>query len=240
MLPDGVASHDGRIKKGDRIISVNGCDVAGLTNKEALQKLKEAGDHVILITTRKIGRRNTTSTQHSRQTSGSNSHAVSRMSPEHSPKLTHRRGYGTGSSDEGSREGSRTASPRHSKKHQRRVSVTTQGEVLTFRDQKSTLPRKIKGDKSGVHLVELHKGPTGLGMQLQGSADPQTPITVKAVLKGGPAFRSGKIHERDEIIEVNGTSFENVSYQEALKVMKSFPQGKISIILRNYDPIGEL
>ena len=235
VLPDGVASHDGRIKKGDRIISVNGCDVAGLTNKEALLKLKEAGDRVILITTRKIRR----STQHSRQASSANSHAVSRMSPEHSPKLTRRKGYGTGSSDEGSREGSCTASPRHSRKHQRRLSVTTHGEVLTFRDQKSTLPREIKGDKSGVHLVELHKGPTGLGLQLQGSSDPKTPITVKAVLKGGPASRSGKIHERDEVIEVNGTSFENMSYQEALKVMKSLPQGKISIILRNHDPMGD-
>lgn len=237
VLPDGVAFHDGRIKKGDRIISVNDCDVSGLTNKEALQKLKEAGNHITLITTRKIGRR--ASTQHSRQTSSSNSRAVSRMSPEHTPKLTRRRGYGIGSSDEGSREGSCTASPRHSKKHQRRLSVTTQGEVLTFRDQKSTLPRGIKGDKSGVHLVELHKGPTGLGMQLKGSSDPKTPITVKAVLKGGPASRSGKIHEKDEVIEVNGTSFENVSYQEALKVMKSLPQGKISIILRNHDPIGD-
>lgn len=237
VVPGGAAARDGQLKTGDHIISVNDQNLSGLSNKEALRTLKEAGEHVTLIVTRKIGRmtsRATTplpSTAPSKQGSGETSRVESRMSPQHSPRAT-RHGH-TGSSDEGSREGSRSSSPQHTRRHTRRKSVSVQGEVLKFRDDRSTLPRKIMGDKGRVHLVELHKGPTGLGLQLQGSTDASTPITVKAVLRGGPAYKSGKIHVRDEIIEVNSISFQNLSQQDALKAMKGLPQGKVSIILRD-------
>ncbi len=243
MIAGGVAASDGRMKRGDRILSVNDQSVAGLSNKEALQLLKNAGEHVNLVMTRKVGRRSRATTplasaRHSRQVSGDNSCTESRrMSPQRSPKIPGLRK--ATSSSEGSPEGSRGASPQHPRRHQRRKSVTAHGEVLTFRDKKSTLPRQIKGAKVGVHLVELHKGPTGLGLQLHGSADSTTPITVKAVLRGGPAFRSGKIHTGDEIIEVNGTSFESLTMQEAVKAMKSLPQGTVSIILRDHKAIVE-
>lgn len=237
MISSGVASHDGRIKRGDRIISVNGKDFNGMTNKSALRVLKNAGDQVTIVLSRK-GRRSRATTPmasvlHSQQGSpGETSCAESRrMSPQ---ALYRSRGRGVGSSDEGSQEGSRGPSPQPSRRHRRRESMTAQGELLTFRDKTSTLPRKLKGAKRGVHLVELHKGPTGLGVQLQGGTEPAAPIIVKAILRGGPAFKSGKIHEGDEILEVNGQSFEDLNHQEALKVMKSLPQGKVSIILREH------
>ncbi len=239
MKPEGVAARDGRIKKGDRIISVNDQSFSGLTYQQALQILREAGNHVTLVTARKIGRRASRTTtplasaRHSRHVSGESSRIESRrMSPQQSsPRISsHRTG---GSSDEGSRDGSRASSPQPSKKHRRKESVTAHGEVLTFREKGSTLPRKIKGAKVGVHLEELHKGPTGLGIQLAGSSDGNVPITVKEVLRGGSAYKNGHIHKGEEVIEVNGTSFEGMNLQNALKVMKTLPQGKISLILRD-------
>lgn len=240
MVPSGAAARDGRIKTGDRITAVNDQSLNGLSNKQALQKLKDAGDHVTLKIARKVGRRASRATtplasaRHSIHGSGDTSCVESRrMSPQRSPRGTLRRGHGAGSSDEGSREGSRGTSPQHNRRHRRRQSVSAQGEVLTFRGNRSTLPRKIKGAREGVHLVELHKGPTGLGLQLQGSVDATTPIFVKAVLRGGPAYKSDKIHVGDEVIEVNGIPFENMSQQDALKTVKNLPQGKVSMILRD-------
>ena len=106
--------------------------------------------------------------------------------------------------------------------------------MLTLTDNKNTLPRKLHGAKVGVHVVELHKGPTGLGIQLHGGTDGTTPITVKVVLRGGSADKSHMIHEGDHILEVNKTSFERFSQLEAMKFMKSLPQGKVSIILRDH------
>jgi len=210
---------------------VNGKHVDGLTNREALQLLKEAGNDMTLILTRKVGRRI------SRQTTPSTSREVSRaesrcLSPQRSPpRFAKRGGYGSCSSDEGSREGSRGPSPSTSRRHRRRESVTVEGEVVNLREKRSTLPRKLRGTKDGVRRVKLHKGPTGLGMQVSGGHD--GPVTVKVVLKGGPADKSHSIHIGDEILEVNNTSFEKYTQKQAMDFIKALPQGKVSIILRD-------
>lgn len=81
--------------------------------------------------------------------------------------------------------------------------------------------------------MDLHKGPTGLGMKVNGGPDGVTPITVKEVLKGGAADKCHNIHEGDEILEVNKTSFENYNKKQAMDFIKALPQGKVSIILRD-------
>ncbi len=236
ILPDGVAHKDGSIRRGDRLVSVNGASAANLTNREALQLLKNAGNDITLVLTRKVRRI-------SRQTTPATSRDVSRAesrrwSPQRSPRCTKRGGYGTGSSDEGSREGSRGPSPQGTRRHRRRESVTVEGEVVNLRDRKSTLPRKIRGAKAGVRLVDLHKGPTGLGMKVDGGSDGTIPITVKSVLKGGAAAKSHNIHVGDEILEVNKTSFEQYSQKQATDFLKGLPQGKVSIILRDRQNAG--
>jgi len=89
------------------------------------------------------------------------------------------------------------------------------------------------GDLGCVKVVDLRKGPTGLGMQLMGGSDTPNPVTVKEVFPGGPAHKSGKIRAGDVILEANGISFEELNHDEAIKTMKGFSQGKVSIILRD-------
>lgn len=126
--------------------------------------------------------------------------------------------------------GANYRTPQPSKCH--RESKNSQGEILTFTNRRSTLPRQINGSKVGVRLVELQKGTGFLGMQLEGDESEDSPIIVKSVLKGGAAYKSGKIHEGDEILEVNGVSFERANLKKALKFMRKLPQGKVSLILR--------
>lgn len=123
----------------------------------------------------------------------------------------------------------RPLTPLRTPKHQR-----DSGKVLTFKNNKSTLPRVIRGNKRGVCLVELEKGPAWLGMQLQGGGD-VTPITVRAVFRGGTVYKSGKIHVGDEIIEVNGVPLAKLRLEEAVKVLRDLPPGKVSLILRNQE-----
>ena len=100
------------------------------------------------------------------------------------------------------------------------------------RERAVTMPRKLSSTV-GVKIVEMHKGPTGLGMQIRGGADSNLPIMVKVVFPGGPAHKSGKIHPGDLIIEVNSESFENLTHKEALDKLKSLPQGKVSLLVRD-------
>ena len=232
MLEDGIAFKDGRIKRGDRIVSVNDNSLSGLTNKEGLLLLKNSGDRVTLKLVRKIGRRTScaptpmASALQSRRSSGDQSKegSLPTSRPQTPPKRLSQRRRG---SAENSKEGSKASSP-PSSRHWRRQSITNVGTE----SRKATLPRTLKSTV-GVKVVDLRKGPTGLGMQLMGGSDTTNPVTVKEVFPGGPAHKSARIRAGDVILEANGISFETLSHDEAIKTMKGFPQGKVSIILRD-------
>ncbi len=106
-------------------------------------------------------------------------------------------------------------------------------KVSAIGGDRKTLPRQLSST-IGVKLVELQKGPTGVGMQLQGGKEgTDVPVTVKSVFPGGAAYKSGKIRPGDVILEANGISFEQLSHEQAIATIKSFPQGKVTLILRD-------
>ena len=234
-MVDCVAHKDGRLKRGDRIISVNGQSLVGLTYKEALKILKEAGLDVTLVIARKIGRRTSTintpymSTFQSRRGSGENSQQGSNPgSRQGSPPSARKRKHSSGENSRGESKGSSPKPSRRSTISQRR-----RESISVDKGESKTLPRQLSSTL-GVKLVELQKGPTGVGMQLHGGKEgANTPVTVKSVFPGGSAYKSGKIRTGDVILEVNGISFEHLSHEQAIATMKGFPQGKITLIVRD-------
>lgn len=235
---------DGRIKRGDRIVSVNGQLLEGLTNKEALQLLKSSSSVVTLEVARRIGRRGSqaASPSHSQLQSRHSSGESTREPPSPvmgSHFMTRQRRDSSGSEGGGPQTGPPTPptlqAPRNTlRRRSRHESLSQEGEeIMALRANKpATMPRKLKSTE-GVKVVELHKGPTGLGMNLKGGTDENLPITVREVFPGGTAHKSGKIHPGDIIIEVNNDSFESLTHREALQKLKNYPQGKISLLVRD-------
>ena len=223
VLPEGLVFKDGRVKRGDRIVSVNDHPLAGLTNKDALKLLKESGGEIKLEVARRLGQRSQGpsplhSQLQSRQSSGENTNeppspAVGRQRRESAPPTPPKAPANT------------------LRSRSRRVSLSQVDDDPT-RSRAVTMPRKLKSTE-GVKIVELHKGPTGLGMNLKGGTDENMPIIVREVFPGGVAHRSGKIFPGDVIIEVNNDSFEMLTHRGALQKLKSYPQGKISLLVRD-------
>ena len=215
VIADGLVFKDGRIKRGDRLVSVNDKPLAGLTNKEALQILKESGAYVKLEVAQQIGQRSQApspfqSQLQSRQSSGeSTNEPPSPVIPPTPPNI-----HAPGNT---------------LKRPSRRLSLSQDDDE---RSKPATMPRKLKST-IGIKIVELHKGPTGLGMNLKGGTDENLPIIVREVFPGGVAHKSGKIFPGDVIIEVNNDSFESLTHREALQKLKSYPQGKISLLVRD-------
>ena len=52
--PKGVAGASGRLRRGDRLCSVNGQSLSGVTRHEALNLLKTAGNKVTLDVARQV------------------------------------------------------------------------------------------------------------------------------------------------------------------------------------------
>ena len=242
VLPDGLAHQDGRIKRGDRIISINGKSLSGLDNKSALLCLKNSGATVTLEVARRVGRRGSRaptpfgSHLHSCHSSGE----ITKEPPSPVPEGRHvpviKRQDSSGS------EGGLQTPPtftvpviptrRRSRRESSSGLMVAEDDFSAGREKVSTMPRKLNSTV-GIKIMELFKGPTGLGMQIRGGTDTNLPIMVNVVFPGGPAHKSGKINPGDVIIEANNESFENLTHKEAIERLKGFPQGKVSLLVRD-------
>ena len=49
VFPSGPAATDGRLKRGDQVLAVNGVGLDGATHEQAVTLLKNAGDTVSLV-----------------------------------------------------------------------------------------------------------------------------------------------------------------------------------------------
>ncbi|XP_066247023.1 uncharacterized protein [Euwallacea similis] len=97
----------------------------------------------------------------------------------------------------------------------------------------NTAPSK-PSTKISDKTVTFCKGPgkKSLGFSVVGGKDsPKGPIGiyVKTVFKEGQAAESGVLHEGDELLSINGKSFQGLSHLEAVALFKSIKCGEVLI-----------
>lgn len=68
-------------------------------------------------------------------------------------------------------------------------------------------------------VVELEKGPQGLGFNIVGGEDGHG-IYVSFLLAGGPAERSGVLRRGDRLLAVNDIDITNATHEVAAKALK--------------------
>uniref|UniRef100_A0AAQ6A7S8 Multiple PDZ domain protein n=1 Tax=Amphiprion ocellaris TaxID=80972 RepID=A0AAQ6A7S8_AMPOC len=87
------------------------------------------------------------------------------------------------------------------------------------------------GSLPGVlHMIELEKGKTGLGLSLAGNRDrSRMSVFVVGIDPNGAAGRDGRMVVGDELLEINGQVLYGHSHQNASSIIKSSPS-KVKII----------
>ncbi|KAJ2950088.1 hypothetical protein O0L34_g11429 [Tuta absoluta] len=81
-------------------------------------------------------------------------------------------------------------------------------------------------------VVELEKGPQGLGFNIVGGEDGHG-IYVSFLLAGGPAERSGELRRGDRLLAVNDTDITHATHEQAAKALKSTGQNvKLTVVYR--------
>uniref|UniRef100_A0A3B4ADX9 Multiple PDZ domain crumbs cell polarity complex component n=1 Tax=Periophthalmus magnuspinnatus TaxID=409849 RepID=A0A3B4ADX9_9GOBI len=87
------------------------------------------------------------------------------------------------------------------------------------------------GSLPGVlHMIELEKGRTGLGLSLAGNRDrTRMSVFVVGIEPSGAAGRDGRLMVGDELLEINGQVLYGHSHQNASSIIKSSPS-KVKII----------
>uniref|UniRef100_A0A6Q2Z3K5 Multiple PDZ domain crumbs cell polarity complex component n=1 Tax=Esox lucius TaxID=8010 RepID=A0A6Q2Z3K5_ESOLU len=86
-----------------------------------------------------------------------------------------------------------------------------------------------------LHMIELEKGKTGLGLSLAGNRDrSRMSVFVVGIDPSGAAGKDGRIVVGDELLEINGQILYGRSHQNASSIIKSAPS-KVKIIFIRYE-----
>ncbi|XP_029609701.1 multiple PDZ domain protein isoform X7 [Salmo trutta] len=92
-----------------------------------------------------------------------------------------------------------------------------------------------------LHMIELEKGKTGLGLSLAGNRDrSRLSVFVVGIDPCGAASKDGRIVVGDELLEINGQILYGRSHQNASSIIKSAPSKIKIIFIRNTDALNQM
>uniref|UniRef100_UPI00398E37DF protein lin-7 homolog A isoform X2 n=1 Tax=Pristiophorus japonicus TaxID=55135 RepID=UPI00398E37DF len=106
-----------------------------------------------------------------------------------------------------------------------RASATTQATVAAFAaSQGHSHPR----------VVELPKTEEGLGFNVMGGKEQNSPIYISRIIPGGVADRHGGLKRGDQLLSVNGVSVEGEHHEKAVELLKA-AHNSVKLVVR-YTP----
>lgn len=243
IVPSSAAGQCKQLEAGDRLVSVNGKPVQGLTTQAARELLKTTPDCVKLVVSRRAaattsGLKQRRGSQRTRQLRPADSTGDIGSSTKLSDSQTT---LSTLQDDEGvqplSRYGSQESLDRvsmGSTVSERRGTMRRRSSITPGHNISMTMARRAGISMADVKALELVKGNSGLGFSIvggAGSTSGQQQISIKTVFAGGPAAKSKQVDEGDILIEVNGKDFTSITRSEAVTVLKNIPQGPVRLLL---------
>ncbi|CAB3411251.1 unnamed protein product [Caenorhabditis bovis] len=83
-------------------------------------------------------------------------------------------------------------------------------------------------------IVELPKTDQGLGFNVMGGKEQNSPIYISRIIPGGVADRHGDLKRGDQLIAVNGINVESECHEKAVDLLKS-AVGSVKLVVR-YTP----
>jgi C-terminal processing protease CtpA/Prc len=83
-------------------------------------------------------------------------------------------------------------------------------------------------------VVELPKTEEGLGFNVMGGKEQNSPIYISRIIPGGVADRHGGLKRGDQLLSVNGVSVEGEHHEKAVELLKA-AQGSVKLVVR-YTP----
>ncbi|GFR65072.1 partitioning defective 3-like protein, partial [Elysia marginata] len=209
ILPKGAAVQDGQLRSGDRLLEVNGVEMTGKTQAEAVAFLRTLpeGSVVELVVSRqeevdekfKVPRKMVEN-----PTSDSKEHDTCELPDVFEPSNNDDGNQGGDNDD----EYPHTVLPQHPSQSLDSIDGISGKEKVTLR----------------IPLNETNSA--GLGVSVKGKTQSSQTglldlgIFVKTVLQGGAAYKDGRLRVNDQLLEVNNIKLEgqpNTAAMEALR-----------------------
>ncbi|VDK22643.1 unnamed protein product, partial [Anisakis simplex] len=115
------------------------------------------------------------------------------------------------------------------------VSVEGSREVRASATAKATVAAFAAAEgHAHPRIVELPKTDQGLGFNVMGGKEQNSPIYISRIIPGGVADRNGQLKRGDQLIAVNGVNVECECHEKAVELLKS-ARGSVKLVVR-YTP----
>ncbi|XP_039109597.1 multiple PDZ domain protein isoform X2 [Hyaena hyaena] len=250
VLEDSPAGANGTLKPGDRIVEVDGMDLRDASHEQAVEAIRKAGNPVVFMVQSIINRPrksplpslphnlypkyNFSSTnpfadslQFNADKAPSQSESESEKAPLCSVPLP-------------PSSASAEMSTNHAHSSASKISEDVDKEDEFGYSWKNI--RERYGTLTGeLHMIELEKGRSGLGLSLAGNKDrSRMSVFIVGIDPNGAAGKDGRLQIADELLEINGQILYGRSHQNASSIIKCAPSKVKIIFIRNKDAVSQM
>uniref|UniRef100_A0A8D2DF26 Multiple PDZ domain protein n=1 Tax=Sciurus vulgaris TaxID=55149 RepID=A0A8D2DF26_SCIVU len=250
VLEDSPAGKNGTLKSGDRIVEVDGMDLRDASHEQAVEAIRKAGNPVVFMVQSIINRPrksplpsllhnlypkyNFSSTNpfaDSLQFNADKAPSQSEPEPEKAPLCEASPPSPSAFAEMGSDYAQSSAS---------NISEDVDKEDEFGYSWKNI--RERYGTLIGeLHMIELEKGRSGLGLSLAGNKDrTRMSVFIVGIDPNGAAGRDGRLQIADELLEINGQILYGRSHQNASSIIKCAPSKVKIIFIRNKDAVSQM
>uniref|UniRef100_A0A4W5NRC4 Multiple PDZ domain crumbs cell polarity complex component n=1 Tax=Hucho hucho TaxID=62062 RepID=A0A4W5NRC4_9TELE len=225
ILEDSPAGRNGTLKTGDRVVEVDGVDLRDASHEQAVEAIRRAGNPVVFLVQSIVHRPRVSLL----------APCVGTLAPLYfssfRPSCT-RQSSTTDTNEERAKAPQLYSQSFHI--HQYDVSVVRLISIYPLFSTESIIQRY--GSLPGLlHMIELEKGKTGLGLSLAGNRDrSRLSVFVVGIDPCGAASKDGRIVVGDELLEINGQILYGRSHQNASSIIKSAPSKVKIIFIRKF------
>ncbi|XP_061485975.1 multiple PDZ domain protein isoform X18 [Rhineura floridana] len=217
ILEDSPAGRNGTLKTGDRIVEVDGINLRDASHEQAVEAIRRAGNPVVFMVQSIINRprASSQSDSESEKTSSAN---LPLPPPSVSPGMSSEVVQQSCNKD---------------------LDDFDKEEEFGYSWKKiSQRYGNLSGD---LHMIELEKGKTGLGLSLAGNKDrSKMSVFVVGIDPNGAAGKDGRLQIADELLEINGQVLYGKTHQNASSIIKCAPSKVKIIFIRNKDAVQQM
>ncbi|XP_068032405.1 multiple PDZ domain protein isoform X5 [Anomalospiza imberbis] len=269
ILEDSPAGKNGTLKTGDRIVEVDGIDLRDASHEQAVEAIRKAGNPVVFMVQSIISRPRPeslyspssasapcgqkTTNPFYRQSSKEVSNPIRvtfRCSPTNPFAPTPFKAFGQSDTEPENTSLCNLPLPTPSAYSGMSSDVAQSSSIRVPEDVekedefgyswKKILQRygNLPGE---LHMIELEKGKTGLGLSLAGNKDrSRMSVFIVGIDPNGAAGKDGRLQIADELLEINGQILYGRTHQNASSIIKCAPSKVKVIFIRNKDAVNQM
>uniref|UniRef100_A0A8C0UXM6 Multiple PDZ domain protein n=1 Tax=Cyanistes caeruleus TaxID=156563 RepID=A0A8C0UXM6_CYACU len=242
ILEDSPAGKNGTLKTGDRIVEVDGIDLRDASHEQAVEAIRKAGNPVVFMVQSIISRP---------RVSIKNPAVFSSTNPfADSSQFNTTKAFGQSDTEPEKTSPCNLPLPPPSAFSGVCCDVSQSSSIrvpedVEKEDEFGYSWKKIMqryGNLPGeLHMIELEKGKTGLGLSLAGNKDrSRMSVFVVGIDPNGAAGKDGRLQIADELLEINGQILYGRTHQNASSIIKCAPSKVKVIFIRNKDAVNQM